>query len=197
MKYADLRDIKKLYFSYEEIARALGISLASARVSANRYLKQGFLVRVKRNIYVLRERWQGLSREERFILANLGQVPSYISLMTAMDYYGLTTQIQRDFVESVAIKRTKEMEIDGAIFNYSKIRKSLYFGFARERGFFIAAAEKAFLDALYLFSLKRYKFDLTSIDFDKLNMRKLKIMAKRFPRKTQKVLKDYGYFKKT
>jgi predicted transcriptional regulator of viral defense system len=83
MKFLELHTIHKLYFGYEEIARALGISPASARVSASRYVRQGLLVRVKRNMYVLREVWNALGRAEKFVLVNMGQTPSYISLMTA------------------------------------------------------------------------------------------------------------------
>ena len=189
MRYSKLKNIRKLYFGYEDIARALGISPESAMVSASRYAAQGLLVRIKRNLYLLRERWESLSPEEAFSLANLMQVPSYISLMTALSYYEITTQIQRDFIESLAVKRTREIELDGRAFNFTRIDKSLYFGFSREKGFFIATPEKAFLDALYFTSLKKYKFDLTSIDFAKLNMNKVKIMARLFPKKTQEALK--------
>ena len=56
-KLLELDNIGKLYFSYEEIARVLGISNASARVSASRYARKGLLVRVKKNLYILRRRW--------------------------------------------------------------------------------------------------------------------------------------------
>ncbi len=42
------------------------------------------------------------------------------------------------------------VNIKGSIFNYSRIRPNLYFGFVKKDGFFIAGPEKAFLDALYL-----------------------------------------------
>lgn len=197
MKISDLKTINKLYFGYEEISRALGITLRSARVSANRYVKQGLLIRFKRNIYVLAERWEALNKEERFILANIGQVPSYISLLTAMEYYELTTQVQRGFIESIALKRTKEISVRDTVFNYIRIKRGLYSGFSREKGFFIASAEKAFLDAFYLMSLKRYNFDLTAIDLDKLNMDELRRMAKIFPEKTRNMLEEYGILKKT
>jgi hypothetical protein len=130
-------------------------------------------------------------------LANIAQVPSYISLLTAMEYYELTTQIQRDFIESIVTKRTKEIKAKNTIFNYVKINKKLYFDFTREKGFFIASPEKAFLDAFYLMSLKRYNFDLTAVDLEKLNNEKLRKMAKKFPQKTQKMLEEYGILKKT
>ena len=197
MKYFELNRIKKLYFGYEEISRALGISLSSARVSATRYVKQGFLVRAKRNVYVLRERWKTLTIEEKFVLANLLEVPSYISLMTAMGYHEVTTQVQRDFIESLAVKRTKETDVEGAVFKYTKIKKELYFGFRRDEGFFIASPEKAFLDAVYLVSIKKYSFDISSVDTDKLDMGILRELAEQFPSKTRKYLEGNGYFKKT
>lgn len=197
MRYAKLKSIRKLYFGCAEIAKALGITTGSARVSANRYAAQGFLVRIKRGFYVLKEQWDALSVEEIFGLANLMQVPSYISLMTALSYYEVTTEIQRDFVESLALKRTKEVKAGGRAFNFSRIDKRLYFGFSREKGFFIASPEKAFLDAFYLMTARKYRFDLTSIDFRKLNMAKLKTMAKLFPKKTQEALREHGYFTKT
>ena len=114
-----------------------------------------------------------------------------------MKYYELTTQVQRDFIESIATKRTREIKAKSTVFNYVKINRKLYFSFTREKGFFIASPEKAFLDAFYLMSLKRYNFDLTAVDLGKLDKEKLGRMAKKFPRKTQKMLEEYGILKKT
>jgi len=196
MKLLELNKINKLYFGYEEISRALSITLPSARVSANRYINQGLLVKLKRNIYILKEKWKVLETEEKFTLANLVQVPSYISLMTALDYYEITTQMQRDFIESVAVKRTIEKEVDDTVFNFTKIRESLYFGFKKDKDFFIATPEKAFLDALYLMSLGRYNFDIDSIGFGKFDRNEIITMGKKFPAKTQKLLDKNGYFRK-
>lgn len=195
MNYPGLRKIKKLYFDYSEIARALNIKPASAKVTANRYVKNSILLRLKRNLYLLRERWENLTTEDRFILANIIQVPSYISLMTAMSYYGITTQIQQNFIESIATIRTKEVKIDEMFFNYTKIKKGLYFSFYRQNGIFIATPEKAFLDALYLMSLNRYKFDLSSLDLSKINTQQLRKLGKKFPLKTQRLAERYGYLK--
>lgn len=196
MNYAKLMNIRKAYFGYEEIARTLGIAPRSARVCATRYVKQGLLVRIKRNIYVLREKWAALTIEEKFTLANLIQVPSYISLMTALSYYELTTQIQRDFIESVALKRTKQVEVGKTLFNFTKVDKKLYHGFSREKGFFIASPEKAFLDAVYLMSIKRYNLDTSSIDFSKFDPSKIKALVRLFPEKTKKFMETHGYLTK-
>jgi len=192
MNINKLRTIKKLYFGYEEIAKVLGISLASARVCANRYIRQGFLLRVKRNIYVRTDIWDALAQEELFCLANIAQTPSYVSLLTALGFYEITTQVQRSFIESIALKRTKEVSVAGTVFNYTRIKKPLYRGFVKKGDFFIATAEKALLDALYLMQLKRYSFDLTAIDFRKISKERLKKEARLFPEGILNPLKEYG-----
>lgn len=193
MKILDTNSIGRLYFSYMDIARALKVSPASAKVSASRYVHRGLLLRLKPNIYVLKERWQAARREERFALANLGQSPSYISLMTALDYHEITTQVQRELIESVAIKRTKELSLNGCIFRYTKIRGALFGGFIRQQGVFIATPEKAFVDAAYLMSFGRYALDLAAIDAKKLNRKEVARLSRSYPLKTRKLLEKNGY----
>jgi len=193
MKALELRKIEKLYFGYEDIAKILNISKDSARVVASRYVKAGVLVRIKRNLYMLYEKWIAATTEQTFEVANLIEVPSYVSLMTALSYYEVTTQIQQKFIESIAIKRTKEVEIQGTKFCYSKIKSSLYFGFMRKRGFFIAEPEKAFLDLLYFKSLGRRSVDFSSIDYARLNWSKIRQFVDLYPAATQKLLRRYEY----
>jgi predicted transcriptional regulator of viral defense system len=195
MKLLELNKIRKLYFGYEDIARALGISRSSAKVSASRYVKLGVLVRIKRNIYVLREVWNAAEIEEKFIIANLGQAPSYISLMTALDYHEITTQVQRNFFESVALKRTKEIQVSDSLFRYSKVAGVFYFGFKREKDFFIATPEKALLDAFYLMSYGRYALDISAVDAEKLDRDEIRRLSKEFPLKTRNLLMRHGYLK--
>ncbi|MDF1593244.1 MAG: hypothetical protein P1P89_17155 [Desulfobacterales bacterium] len=184
-----------MYFGYEELAKVLGINNASARVAASRYVKKGLLVRLKRNLYVLREVWDAAGWEEKYSLANLGQTPSYISLMTALEYYAITTQVQRGLIESIAVKRTKEISLNGSVFKYTKVGVGLYFGFKREKGFFIAVPEKALLDAFYLISYGRYALDISALDTEKLDSVTLERLSRKFPLKTQNMLKKYGYLK--
>ncbi len=193
MKLNQLRRIKKNYFGYEELARVLDITPASARVAASRFVRQGLLVRIKRNLYMLREVWQAAGREEKFVIANLVQVPSYISLTTALDYYEITTQMQRDYYESVATVRTLQIQVDDTVFRYTRIAPSLYKGFKKERGFFIAPPEKALLDAFYLMSLGRYALDLAALDTTRLDMTRLEAASRDFPAKTRKLMRTHGY----
>ena len=192
MKLQELNSIKKIYFGYEEIARIFGISLDSAKVTASRYVRQGLLLRVKRNLYVRREVWNAATIEEKYSLANLAQVPSYISLTTALEYYEITTQMLRNFYESVAIKRTKEINLNGSVFRYTKLTSDLYFGFIKEKGVFIATPEKALLDAFYLMSYGRYSPDISALNIAKLDRDEIKRLSQAFPLRTRKMLKKYG-----
>jgi hypothetical protein len=144
-------------------------------------------------MYVLREVWNAADRETKFVLANLAQVPSYISLMTALDYFEITTQVQRDFFESVALRRSKELNLNSTVFRYVKLAPDLYNAFKKEKGFFIATPEKALLDAFYLMSYGRYSLDLSSLDSAKLDRQEIKRLSRRFPLKTERMLKRYGY----
>ena len=105
MKVADLFRINTLYFNLMDIARILNISKESAIVTCSRYVREGFLIKLKRNLFVLREKWNYINAEELFEIANILQVPSYISLTTGLLFYNLTTQVQQDFIESVSLNR--------------------------------------------------------------------------------------------
>jgi hypothetical protein len=101
--------------------------------------------------------------------------------------------VQRDVIESVAVKRTRETGLNGIVFRYTRISSSLFFGYEKQKGFFIAAPEKAFLDAMYLQSFGRYALDLAAIDAGRLDRNKLKQLSKKYPLKTQQLLKKNGY----
>lgn len=193
MKYFDLLKIDKLIFGIEDISYSLGISIDAAKVSAVRYVKKGILLRVKKNMYLLKEKWKILDINEKFTLANFIQTPSYISLMTALDYYEITTQIQQNFFESIVQKRTKQVIVENAIFSYTRINKNLYFGFIKKDDFFIAEPEKAFLDTIYLTSIGRYNFDRDSLDINKLNRNVVLNLLIRYPRTVKNFVNKYEY----
>jgi predicted transcriptional regulator of viral defense system len=190
MNYADLIRLReRLYFTVGDVARILKVKQESARVLCNRYVKSGRFIRLKNNFYVLEERWSSFSSQEFFRLANFLKVPSYISLMTALQFYEVTTQVTRNFFDSVSLKSSKKISIKGAAFNYYKLKKELYFDFIKKDDIFIASKEKAFLDALYLFSFGKYKLDFSALDIEKLDKSRLKKLSGVFPKKTKLILK--------
>ena len=180
-----LQTIRKLTFGYEEIAAVLGITLASARVTATRYVRTGLLIRLKRNCYMLRDSWSRLEPEQKFTVASLLQTPSYISLMTALTYYEITTQVQQDFIESAALQRTRTFNIESTAFAFTKLQPNLFHHFSRVKNFFIAAPEKALLDALYLQGMGKYRLDVSSLDIKKIDRKNLEALADFFPEKVK------------
>ena len=169
MRVQDLQSIRKFIFGTDDIARVLGISTASARVTASRYAGQGIIVRLKPDLYMLQTRFHTMSVEERFRVASLLQTPSYISLTTALSYYEVSTQQQMYYIESAAVKRTKRIEIRGLTFSFTRLKNELYAGFKRRDDFFIALPEKALADAVYLSAMGRYVCDFHAILFDKID----------------------------
>jgi len=186
IKIQKLRD--KPFFTVEDVAVLLSEKEKSARVLCSRYTKEGIFVRLKNNFYLLNEAWRNLDQEELFRISNFLQVPSYISFMTALSCYGITTQVQNNFFESVSLKRTKKINVDGRSFYFYKLNKKLYSGFIKKDNFFIATKEKAFLDTVYLFSFGKYKIDFSSLDIRKLDTKKIKSILKMYPSKTRKII---------
>jgi predicted transcriptional regulator of viral defense system len=191
MKYNDLKKINKLYFTYQDVAKILFISEDSARVLCTRYVKQKYLIRLKRNFYAFKERWENINPNQRLEVANILQVPSYISLMTALSFYEYTTQVQQKFIQSISLYRTFTKDIEGFIFNYSKIKKDLYFGFSKKNNIFIASPEKALIDSLYLSYLGKYNLDLSSLNLEKIDRKSCEDILKRYTPKFKIYFKRY------
>ena len=176
----------KDYFTLDEAAYDLGIKPSSARVFCSRYAQKGVLIRLKKNLYTTAWRWENMKQPDFFKIANMLQVPSYISLMTALAYHEVTTQVQQDYFESISQKRTVTYSVRDHVFQYTKIAGRYYGGFVRKGGIFIAQAEKAFLDAAYLYSFGKYRFDKDSLDLNRLEMKRLKSLLRTIRQKQKK-----------
>jgi len=186
MRYTELRSLRsRLYFRVEDLEDLLGIKSGSARVLCARYTAKGLFVRLKKNFYMLSEAWEGISSEDLLMISNLLQVPSYISFATALSFYEITTQVQRNFFESASLKRSVRFDIKGTAFNFYKLQKKYYFDFTKRGDIFIATKEKAFIDSVYLYSFGKYKIDFSSIDLNKLDIKRILKISEIYPQKTK------------
>lgn len=179
---------RKTCFTLDDVAQRFKVQTASARVLCSRYVRQGVLVRLKNGFYTTAWKWENLTRRDLFKIANILQVPSYISLMTALAYYEVTTQAQSNYQESICLKRSIVYNVREAVFNYVKIYDRYYGDFVKMDGIFIATREKAFADAAYLYSFGKYKFDIDSLDMKKLDIKKLKSILNIYPQKTKETV---------
>jgi hypothetical protein len=126
-----------------------------------------------------------------FRIANFLQVPSYISLTTALSYHGISTQVQRGYFESICMKRTRRFEVGHFSFYYTKIKPALYRDFEKIEGVFIALPEKALLDSFYLASIGRYSLDFSALDLTKVKEEVLKELSLLFPPRVRKHMERY------
>jgi predicted transcriptional regulator of viral defense system len=179
---------RKICFTLDDVAQSLGIQTVSARVLCSRYVRQGMLIRLKNGFYTTAWKWENLTRRDFFKIANILQVPSYISLMSALAYYEVTTQAQSNYQESICLKRSIVYNVREAVFNYVKVQDRYYGDFVKTDGIFIATKEKAFMDAAYLYSFGKYKFDIDSLDMKKLDIKKLKSIMKIYSQKTRETV---------
>ncbi|GIK60645.1 MAG: hypothetical protein HND39_12720 [Ignavibacteriota bacterium] len=173
MRATELNKINKLIISTEDIAKVLSINKESAKVTANRYVKNGSLFRIKRDYYITANKYEKLNEKELFRIANTIQLPSYISLTSALSYYNISTQQLRGIIESITTKKTNLIRVKEVSFNFILIKKDFYTGFKFEEDIFIAQPEKAIADIVYLSSLGRYNCDFDAVNFNKLNKSKI------------------------
>ena len=191
MMISDIRTLQeKLYFTTEDVAQMLGIKPASAHVLCSRYVKKGLFIRLKKDFYVLQQTWERYRERDFFRIANHLQTPSYVSLGSALTLHGVTTQVQRNWIESVGLKRTVQFEASGTVFHYFKFGAPQYFGFVKEGNIFIATKEKAFVDVCHLSVYGEYALDWSACDLSVLDRKAVARISKVFPERTQRYIKN-------
>ena len=86
-----------------------------------------------------------------FEMANFLYEPSYISLETALNYWGILSQFPFE-ITSVTSKKSVSKKLEDRVFSYSHLAVHIYGMYRKLDGFLIAIPEKALYDQLYLAS---------------------------------------------
>ncbi len=122
------------------------------RNSITRWVKKGYLMKLRRGQYAFRESAQ----DADFALIVAGQMvsPSYLSLQYALSYHNMIPQQETPFT-SVTTQKPAVYENALGMYSYRSIAQHLYFGYqphalSNGRSFMLATPEKALLDTLYL-----------------------------------------------
>ena len=123
------------------------------RNSITRWVKKGYLMKLRRGQYAFRESAQ----DEDFALMVAGQMvqPSYLSLNYALAHYKMIPQPTEEQFTSVTTQKPAVYENALGTYSYRSIAPHLYFGYQpytlpNGRTFMLATPEKALLDTLYL-----------------------------------------------
>lgn len=122
-----------------------------------RLIRQGILARLGKGLFAVVG-----SPLHDFAIANALYLPSYISLESALHFYGILLQTPR-LITSVTPRRPRRFVIGGKEFSYAHLNPRLFQGFLRRGNFLIAEPEKALLDELYLMGKGRRHLDLREL----------------------------------
>ncbi len=138
-------------FTPREFERIFGVSSGAARQFIHTYVEKNFFIKLRNGLYILEEKQPPV-----YFLANRIYRPSYVSLETALSYYGIIPETIYS-ITSVTSKSTQKFDTLGMNFNYTRIKQKAFQGYTvkKEAGhsYYIAEPEKALADYLYLVSV--------------------------------------------
>lgn len=179
MKYLELiGKIKNNVFSLADVYKFFGDEEPLViKIQLHRFAKKKLIKQIKRGLYCFDE-----TKIDEHILAGLLYRPSYISLESALNYYGIIPDVNFE-TTSISPVTTKKIKTLLGVFSYQKIKKELFFGFitvkVNDNNFYLAKKEKALLDYFYIRKI-RSAADLR-LKLDSFDFRLYKKYLKSFP----------------
>ena len=157
LKLFEVQDIKKLL----EIKKD---NTAYKVISS--LIKNEVIIKVRKGLY-----YTAVKPPADFEIANKIYSPSYVSLESALNIYGILRQFPYS-VTSVTFKKPRRFTSSGKVYEYARVDRSLYFGFTKKDVFLIAYPEKALIDAIYLTAKGFRKFNFDELDYSKIDKKK-------------------------
>lgn len=150
-------------FSFKDISLIWGETKANlVRRRLSYYVKKGELYPVRRGFYAKDKNYN------KYELAVKIYTPSYISFESVLAKAGVVFQFYGQIF--IASYLTREIKCDGQVYSFKKLKDSILTnktGIEVKDNYFIATAERAFLDVVYL--NKEYHFDnLVNINWKKV-----------------------------
>lgn len=103
-----------------------------------------------------------------FELANFLVNPSYVSLESALSFFGILPQFPYS-VSSVTPLKSQKIIFKEKEYEFLHMSKKYFFGAQKLNQFLIAQPEKALLDELYFVSKKLRKIHFEDLDLTKIN----------------------------
>lgn len=153
-----------------------------AYVLAGRLVKEGILEKVSKGYYILVS-----NRPSDFELANVLYRPSYVSLESALNFYGILVQSPQQ-VTSVTMKLTKTLTKGSKTFSYMHLDQKFYGDYELVDGYLIATPEKALIEAMFATALGRSSLAIEELNLQSINKAKVKEIASKI---TNKAFKNY------
>lgn len=129
--------------------------------------KRGFIKKLIKGRYL-----SLMKHPNDFSIANFLYQPSYISLESALSFYGVIAGFPYQ-ITSITPRKPKTIVIEGKEFSYSRINSKLFFGFEKKEGFLMAEKEKAIFDFLYFAGKGLRNSDFDEWELADINKKKL------------------------
>ncbi|MFP4029604.1 MAG: hypothetical protein ACLFWL_17635 [Candidatus Brocadiia bacterium] len=158
MKFQELVDHFRTapFFELEEVRALATCSDSQLANQLSQWVQQGKLMRCRSGKYLLEDRYRTFTPSTYYV-ANYLYRPSYVSLTTAFQFYGLIPEAV-GLVQSVTPRQGREWSTELADFSYRSIKRARFWGYHREtldalpaqNRFLIADPEKSLLDLFYL-----------------------------------------------
>ena len=128
-------------------------NVAMIRVQLGRWVKAGKLIQLRRGVYCLAQPYRKVDPHP-FFAANFIKQPSYVSLQSALSYWGMIPEYVPT-ITSITTGRPEELKNELGSFMFRHIRKNLFYGYrevslGNKQKALVAVPEKALLDLMYL-----------------------------------------------
>ena len=132
------------------------------------WVGKGYLVRLRQGYYAFPEYKE--SSDFALYFSNIIYKPSYISLHTALSFYGIIPETVPE-ITSVTTLKTKTFSNDFGEYSYKNIKPDMMFGYELKemeggRRIRFATPEKALLDLLYLYPFYNSEHELEELRLD-------------------------------
>jgi len=105
---------------------------------------------------------------------------SYISFEYALYSYNLIDQVPAAITMATR-GRSKTVTLGNWTFEFTRMKEEFFGGYELKDGMYIATAEKALVDLIYLIARGKRITELDTLEKEKLNTRKLRDILKGFP----------------
>ncbi|MCU0857903.1 MAG: hypothetical protein MUC65_05815 [Pontiellaceae bacterium] len=130
-----------------------GRNPADVHRQISRWVSSGKLIQLRRSFYMLADIYRKKTAHP-FFLANQIKEASYVSLQSALSYYGLIPEYV-PVITSVTTGRPERFETAIGGFLFKHVKKEFFSGYISEKladgqSAFLATPEKALLDLIYL-----------------------------------------------
>ena len=153
MKYEDLLNKVSEVPCFTAKFLAAGGNLSQIRLQLDRWAKNKKVIKIHKGLYTISEPYRKV-KPEPFHIANNLKSASYVSLQSALAWYGMIPEYVPE-TTSITTGRPQTIETPMGRFSFRHINKSFFWGYKQVeltagQTAFIARPEKALLDLVYL-----------------------------------------------